>query len=548
MLRRGACAREGEGGPVITLHVNYSLDYRGLCPPTKAGSSDHPTPLHHPPTSHSGHTPMSSGTIIDGSLVRLKNGPPCGPNAIVFNESGPSPRVGRTMNIIEHSGLDPKTSILVKVYKDVKFSALQGANRTKNPGPLRDINSQVHYKGLEVWSLSDVVFLDDAPAILGRVVTVDQLQAIVDISYASSESGTMKSTSGAQSTLKVFKLSEVELCMDSVSPNRSSSASVSANKEEGFESYGVEERASIVEGSSKIDCPLTAGGGGSSGEGETRDGGTKVIVSRHIAGLVQHRPVCLLTPSLPVHPTITSAPPPSSLNMPHPPSESSPTLPSCIRGFYPLAVQMTDNGPAMLVKRVSDGAAFLTCSGHPGFPSFLSSSFVSLNPRDLKPGKCTIEEESVSATDGGFDREVWSNQVEELSDDEAKMTGVRTDIEVAEDLESNKELRSAIGGDDDEGSSRSDKVSQRSKSKHVSVGVSHPCFLQLHKSKAVLLQDRNGLICPLWEGLRLKPLLSLAGQRGKREPMQPYKCIVSRTHLIKKDTSVLIVVLGELVY
>ena len=68
---------------------------------------------------------------------------------------------------------------------------------------LQELDGDGYYDGLEVWSLPDVVFLDDSPAVLGRVVTVDQLQAIVDISCASSESGTMGSTSGAQSTLKV---------------------------------------------------------------------------------------------------------------------------------------------------------------------------------------------------------------------------------------------------------------------------------------------------------------------------------------------------------
>jgi hypothetical protein len=82
------------------------------------------------------------------------------------------------------------------VYKDLHTEKTQSNTVPESEG-------DGSYDGLEVWSLSDVVFLDDSPAVLGRVVTVDQLQAIVDISCASSESGTMGSTSVAQSTLKV---------------------------------------------------------------------------------------------------------------------------------------------------------------------------------------------------------------------------------------------------------------------------------------------------------------------------------------------------------
>ena len=55
--------------------------------------------------------------ISEGSLVRLKNGPPCGPNAIVFTLSATGgPRVGRSVSVMEQSSIDPKTSVLVKVF------------------------------------------------------------------------------------------------------------------------------------------------------------------------------------------------------------------------------------------------------------------------------------------------------------------------------------------------------------------------------------------------------------------------------------------------
>ena len=383
---------------------------RGLSPPMKGDISHHtqlpesitmpthyPAPFSNIPTNVPTRNLSSKATIVDGSLVRLRNGAPCGPNAIVFNEVGSQPRVGRTMNIIEHSGLDPKTSILVKVYKDKDWTgsdttssnsstSLDSYDRERFKSDLeREIEYESLFSRLEVWSLSDAVFLDDSTAILGRVVTVDQLQAIVDISHATSETGTMDSTSRAQSTLKVFKLNEIESCMDSASSNTTPS-----HYGEGGGALGGVSSEDADKRSTKVR------GVGMAMDGVTEMG--KSTVSHHIAGLVQHRPICLLTPSAPL----------PCWNMPHPlsqdtdpaSSESAPT--TCIHGYYPLAVHMTDQGPIMLVRRISDNFAFLVCSGHTGFPSFSSSSFVSLSSRDSKPGRCTIEEEAVASLEGGF--------------------------------------------------------------------------------------------------------------------------------------------------
>ena len=388
------------------------------------------------------------------------------------------------MNIIEHSGLDPKTSILVKVYNDISNFPIVDARGSKSKLP-KDMEGETYYSGLEVWSLSDVVFLDDSPAVLGRVVTVDQLQAIVDISCASSESGTMDSTSTAQSTLKVFKLNDIEPCMDKCQP-----VSVS-QKGEGH----------VV---SKATCDTSP-------SREERG----VTVSHHIAGVVQRRPACLLTPSAPPHPSSA----PASYTQPHPlrDQQDTPTNPpcTCIHGYWPLAVQFSDTGPIILAKRVSDGATFLVCSGHPGFPSFSSSSFVSLTSRDSKPGRSTIDQESVSAYDGGFDRPGPAGEAKAEED-----TGLNLDGEAG---------RKGLISEEDTGLK----------------SQVHPSFLKLHKSDAILLVDSNGLLCPLSEGLRLRPS-PLPSQRGRRVgPMQPYKCIATRRHMAKKNSSSLLVVVGK---
>ncbi len=426
--------------------------------------------------------------------------------------------MGKTVNNLDNSGLNPKNSVLVKVYKDslakqLSNNAESAGGRGAKPRLLKDIErGETCYEGLEVWSLSDVVFLDDSPAILGRVVTVDQLQAIVDISHASSEVGTMDSLSTAQSTLKVFKLTDIESCMDRSHPRGvRCHAPPKGEKGSGDPVHVTAKAEGEVKGSS--------------------DGGFSV--SQHIAGVVQHRPACLLMPS----------PPSSGSTMPHslhpggvadPDSAPNHAPPcTCIHGYYPLAIHSTNNGPIMLVKRVSDNTAFLVCSGHSGFPSFGSSSFVSLNSRDGKPGRCTVDEESVPACDSGLDRSSWLPPpiVSPMGDSPDGLTSARSDDTpaIAEDLE---ELKLSSKADKSSGSLE---------------GSCHPSFIQFHKSDAIMLQDANGIVCPLSDGLRLKSS-HLPGQHGGGKgacPLRPYRCIVTRSQVVRKDVTVLVVVVGE---
>lgn len=408
---------------------------------------------------------------------------------MVFNQSGPKPRVGKTVNNLDSGGLNPKNSVLVKVYKDhsqqlsangnTELVTGRGSGRSKF---LKELEQQEKsYEGLEVWSLSDVVFLDDSPAILGRVVTVDQLQAIVDISHATSDAGTMESLSSAQSTLKVYKLTDIESCMDKSHPFLS----------------GVKCHASLK------------------GEGRGACDGGGVVVSQHIAGVVQHRPACLLTPSPMPHP-----PPDSTHNHTPPPC-------TCVHGYYPLAIHSTNSGPIMLVKRVSDGTAFLVCSGHSGFPAFSSSSFISLNSRDGKPGRCTIDEESVPAYDSGLDRASW---IPPSSKDMAVHSG---------------SLNAWSQGTHTNGSPMLIEGSEVNESGSKSKG--HPSFIQFHKSDAIVLRDSNGIVCSLSEGLRLRPSPLPSQHTAGRvpSPLQAYKFIVTRNQVVKKDVSVLMVVVGK---
>ena len=284
------------------------------------------------------------------------------------------------MNIIEHGSLDPKTSVLVKVFKDDHRASSDDSKKASwmdfDSRLLPELDANSNYNSLEVWKLSDVVFLDDSPAILGRVVTVDHPQAIVDISHSTSESGTLASSSNAKSTLKVFKVSELELCPIDYGESGPQSRQQPQQHQQPVKINLASTAPSSTDSKSLPNC-----------------GG----VSRHVAGTVQHHPVCILAPEL----TPSSSSNGSSISMQQ---QGSATTGSVIHGYTPLAVHTTDKGPTMLVERISDSATFLVYSGHSsaGGGALVSTSFVALNCKDSKPNLFTIEEESVPAMEGGF--------------------------------------------------------------------------------------------------------------------------------------------------
>ena len=144
--------------------------------------------------------------------------------------------MGKT--VVEHSGQNLRSSLLVKVYKDTPPEGQSSSSAFSSL--LQDIESSTHFEKLDAWKLSDVVFLDDSPAVLGRVVTVDQHQAIVDVANEATTS---------KSSLKVFKTSELELCLNTVPPSVATAPSDQSS-------------------------------------------------SQHIAGVVQHTPLLLSTPAV----------------------------------------------------------------------------------------------------------------------------------------------------------------------------------------------------------------------------------------------------------
>ena len=432
----------------LLLHFNnYYLNYRGLCPQAKSSIS-----------LSDDHTPSSTSTISQGSLVRLKNGPPCGANALVLQCSKThGPRVGQTVNIIEQSSLDPTTTVLVKVLH--------------HPG----LKDQV-YESLEVWKQADVVFLDDSPAVLGRVVAVDNNQAIVDISFAHE---TQSTSSKSQGSLKVFKVSELALCV------------------------GVDSSLS------NESTPPTA----------TRS------LSRHVAGIVQHHPVCLLDPA-------------PQLSVIDDINEGSASTRTTLVGFSPLAIHPTNSGPYLLVKRCSDDKTFIVCTNGTSSGLLQSSSFVAVGGRDQKPHKCTIEEEGCHSKECGLEAWFLEKAPTPLPNEKGKRGGRK----------------------------RKRKLAQRDVVTETSIDVfplNHcqktASFINLYNSEVLCLQDIHGILIPIPAGLKLKPTQPRFHDRisgwlspgQSREPTMslPYKGIVCRQYTINgNNKKILLLAVGKSMY
>ena len=321
---------------------------------------------------------------------------------------------------------------------------------------LRDLDTMAKFDNLEVWKLTDVVFLDDSPAVLGRVVTVDQHQAIVDVSR---DSSTPANTIGAKSSLKVFRTSDLELCI----------------------------------------TPMMNSDPGSSGN----DHGTSVGTSQHVAGIIQHKPVCLLTPA--------EATPPQTDS-----SEESIKTTGVINGYRPLAVHTTNSGPTLLVEHVTDHHTFLVCSGQASTGPFATSSYMALgDSKDSKPSRSTIADEAVPSTEAGF--------------------SIDSSLTSAVDV-CNEMINLQYGG-----SKKEDKqlVGSASPDKPI------PMFISCHNTQVFMIKDVNGHLCPLMDGLRLKPDSTTSQGQSSSDIMECYKCVLSRSYSLGKDQRALVFVLGK---
>ena len=500
------------------------------------------------------------------------------------------------MNIIEHGSLDPKSSVLVKVFKDDHRASSDDGKKANwmdfDSRLLPELDANSNYNSLEVWKLSDVVFLDDSPAILGRVVTVDHPQAIVDISHSTSESGTLASSSNAKSTLKVFKVSELELCPIDYGESGPQSGPQPQQHQQPMKTNLV----STAPTSSDTKSLQNRGG-----------------ISRHVAGTVQHHPVCILAPEL----SSSSSSNGSSILQ-----QQGSATGSVIHGYTPLAVHTTDKGPTMLVERISDSATFLVYSGHSsvGGGALVSTSFVALNCKDSKPSLFTIEEESVPAMEGGFRADPVvlrynrsSSSSDQLCKDDGgdsngdqgrdvggarSKVGVRSkgkskagskasstpiklmEVEAPGDAtrlprRSNRKrkldksgkastattIATTTPGDQKAtgttskllAPARSDsatpaitkwprKINLSSSSSSSLSLLQQPLVVKLN-SEPLMMWDVNGMVRPLLDGLNLRP--AVPGKASLSLPTMSYRFVSSRRHAISKTQNVCVLVLGK---
>ena len=433
---------------------------RGLCPQVKTT-----------PTTTDAPGGAQHKAISDGSLVRLKDGPPCGPNALVLQCSKThGPRVGKTVNIIEHGSLDPTTSVLVKVLKQKEGEDIASDKIIDN--------SANKFDGLEVWSQSEVVFLDDSPAVLGRVIAIDNHQAIVDISYA--HHATQGLENKTQSSLRVFRVQELEPCVD-------------------------------------IDLNISQDAvGGASSQLISRS------LSRHVAGVVQHHPVCIVDPT----PSHTS-----QLSIIDDGLESNTPL----VGFKPLAVHVTNTGPYLCVKRAADNKTFVICSSRTNSGMLQTSSYVAVEGQDQKPSKSTIEEEGCSSVECGL---------------ELPQTRAKEEIPLI--IEPGGRGKRA-------GKRRKRKLTQRDAPQDSTSTSCHSTasFVDLYNSEVLFLQDIHGILNPIPSGLKLKPDdfesrdhavgWSPFAEGNDIVLSSSYQCVVSRQYLVSTGKrKCLIVVLGKM--
>ena len=488
---------------------------------------------------------------------------------------------------MERSSIDPKTSILVKVYHDF------GPNHPKEGIYKDDDNGRLSsfelFDDLEVWKLSDVVFLDNSPSVLGRVVTVDDQQVIVDVTYPQDhhhhhhhhddgDSGgfqgdttTTMTTSSPKSSLKVFKLSELETCpegLDTISKMMSSS-NTTMTAATGTSTQSGTATCTSAAAATNFDFSHCSSS-----------------TSYHHAGTVQHCPVCFLDPS-PAKP----APIKNSSEHHHhhhhqqqqqPSSSFAATTSSSLSdgaaqqvsarlyGFRPLAIQATTFGPNLLLERVLDGRAFLVCSAHLNASSLYATSFVALGHRGTKTSRCTIKEESVFATESGLlSSSSLKHVVIDWSSNTRKCgpsTSPKKDGGAKQKLSSRKQkfaVRDASDDDDVVVRVKPGSLSLRSGFHSEKTGLgsqllaspglqsgSPPSakFVVLDASQPDLfcIQDINGCIWPLLDGLNLRSSVYADNEENRQGlPLLSYRCIHSRQYTTENNENLAVFTLGR---
>jgi len=382
------------------------------------------------------------------------------------------PRVGYTVDIEEHSLLDPKVSVLVKVCTNGHHNS----EMPKDPLSRHASSSQPSSgkKSLEVWSRSQVTFLDNPTPSFGEVIAIDQQQAVVKLENCGSD----------KPAVKILKLSELE-----VAP----SASTRNTSDNSFSNHDdITTSSAQSNPSTKISS-----------------------FTKHIAGIIQHKPLCILDANCQWKP----AEPVGILDM-----QSG----SMVTGFRPITIHSTKKGVMLLVERISDMKTFLI------FPAAMTtglvrgSSYVAAGNSTNYPNKCTLEEDAVISTEGGFvcNDEIYIQEFNNQGDGASPTTRIVLG-------EKRKHLDNSANH-----CSNDDKDLCT-----TSTTESVPQLVTCMDSNLLVVKNAHGIVSLLTEGSQI--IRSVNGIHSDDVISQPVSNIVVSHRAVTKETNSLVVAIGK---
>lgn len=379
------------------------------------------------------------------------------------------PRLGYTVDPDDHSLLDPKVSVLVNVCTNSHptCGVEKSVTRESSSYDASSARSQTGKKILEVWSRSQVTFLDNPTPLYGEVIAIDQQQAVVKLENGGSD----------KPTVKILKLSELE-----VAPQTGTKKSVENNLSALNDNLATSSTAVPSKPSS---------------------------FTKHIAGVIQHKPLCLLDGSCHWKPT-------ESFRML---DAQSGTM---VTGFHPITIHATKDGVMLLVERISDLKAFFM------FPAALTtglvrgSSYVATGNSTNYPNKCTLEEDAVISTEAGF---VCSNElyVQDLKNQCNSVPSINKVVLG----EKRKHL---------------DVSENHSSDKDVYVSPTVPQLVTCMDSNLLLLKNAHGIVSLLSEGSQI--IRSVNSIHSDDVISQPVSNIVISHRAVTKETNSIVVAIG----
>lgn len=402
-----------------------------------------------------------------GSRVSLKNGPNYGLNMPVFHSSTTlGPRLGYTVDPEEHSLFDPKVSVLVSVCTN--NAGTERSNASSSFDILSPSRSHSGKKCLEVWSRSQVTFLDNPTPLYGEVIAIDQQQAVVKL-----ENGGLDKLA-----VKILKLSELEVANVAGLKNDSENSTLGSSNNDSISAQPTS--------STKISS-----------------------FTKHIAGTIQHKPLCLLDASCQWKPT-------ESFGML---DAQSGTI---VTGFRPITIHTTKDGIMMLVERMSDLKTFLM------FPAAMTtglvrgSSFVATGNGTNYPNKCTLEEDAVTSTESGFvsSEEMYIKELKSQGNDVSLMNKVVLG-------EKRKHFEDPVIDSD----------------KLPSSATTVPQLVTCMDSNLLLVKNAHGIVSLLSEGSQI--IRSIDGIHSDDVINQPMSNIVISHRAITKETNSIVVAIGK---